>query len=494
MWPFKKRHRPPQHSRAFAGARTGRLYDEWRTESQSINHEILRDGRRLIKRARDLAKNHDYTARFLGLAATNVLGSTGLRLRSRVPSGKAPGQGIDKGAATAIETAWAAWSRRCDVTGRNRRADVERLFLLCLLRDGEAMLRHRATGPHAYSVQLIDPLLLDFELNRSKTHGDTEIVMGVEMDDDRMPLAYWFLADVKSPNEGIVQDSRNYNRVPADEIEHAFIINEVGQARGYSSLAPVMMRAHHLAAYEESVIVNARGSANTMGFFTRSESGEGYTGEGENADGDLQIESEPGSFHTLPAGVGLEVYKPEQPQQVYEEFVRSSLRGIAAGFNISYYSLANDLKEVNFATGRIGRNEDMEVWKGLQSFLVDYFERPVFEAWLDAQLTRGSLRVNNRPLRIADRERYQVADFVGRRWAGTEPLKEIQAHREGWELRTRTLSSIIREAGEDPETVFREWAEEKAKLEELNISISEAADITAPQVADDGDDDDDDKD
>ena len=73
----------------------------------------------------------------------------------------------------AIESAWAEWGRR----GNGERAgldwpDVEGIALDSLVRDGEILARLLpGEGPHAFQVQMLDPLLLDPAHNEDLPNG-----------------------------------------------------------------------------------------------------------------------------------------------------------------------------------------------------------------------------------------------------------------------------------------------------------------------------------
>ncbi len=75
--------------REFAAARIDRLTAAWMTESRRINDELVKDLDALRERARSLENNNDHAVRYLNMVETNVVGSTGPRLISKVDN--APG-------------------------------------------------------------------------------------------------------------------------------------------------------------------------------------------------------------------------------------------------------------------------------------------------------------------------------------------------------------------------------------------------------------------
>jgi capsid protein len=54
-----------------------------------------------------------------------------------------------------------------------------------------------------------------------------------------------------------------------------------------------------------------------MGFFV-SESGDEYQGDGNNPDGSLSMDVQPGQFAQLPAGVDFKSYDPQHPSTAFQ--------------------------------------------------------------------------------------------------------------------------------------------------------------------------------
>jgi len=69
--------------RSYAGANTGRLFSDFLTNSTSADAEIKDNIRVLRDRARELARNDSYIARYLNLMVSNVIGDSGVRISSK---------------------------------------------------------------------------------------------------------------------------------------------------------------------------------------------------------------------------------------------------------------------------------------------------------------------------------------------------------------------------------------------------------------------------
>lgn len=360
---------PRQAVRSFAAARVDRFTAGWYASIQSINNELRSDLDALRSRSRDLAKNNDYAKKFVALVVANVVGPNGFSFQSQVED--KPGQ-QDKLATDAIEAALARWSRRgvCEITGRMSFAEFQRNLLRCLAKDGEYLVRKvrgKAAGnSFGYALQLLDIDRLDTTYNQTGSEGRNAVVMGVEVDAYRRPVAYYLLT--QHPGEGI-GSQRQRERVPAADILHDFIPENPEQLRGIPWMSAAILSLHHLGKFEESALLAARKGADTLGFFV-SPNGEPPVVDGADGNGDPITVSVPGSYDTLPEGYDFRPYDSKYPDAMLGEFCKNYLRRISSGLNVAYNGLANDLEGVNFSSIRSGVLDEREQWMTLQLSLI----------------------------------------------------------------------------------------------------------------------------
>ena len=124
--------------RRFAAARIDRLTADWIATESSINEELRSDLNRLRSRGRELINNNDYAKKFAGMCADNIIGPNGFRLQARVED--QPGK-PDNLANDAIESAFARWCDRCDVTGKQSFRDFCETLIKGMPADGEFLVR-----------------------------------------------------------------------------------------------------------------------------------------------------------------------------------------------------------------------------------------------------------------------------------------------------------------------------------------------------------------
>jgi capsid protein len=144
----------------------------------------------------------------------------------------------------------------------------------------------------------------------------------------------------------------------------------------------------------------------------------------------------------------------------------------------NYSTMASDYEAINFSAGRLQKLDSNEMFKLIQTFDIDYAERPIFEAWLEMSLITGAI-----PLPLSKFDKFNNAVFQGRRWQGVDEVKEVNASA----LRVANhMSSLSRECadnGEDFEEIMFERAEEIMLQESLGIDPALTVDNPAQAAA-----------
>ncbi len=420
--------------RRFEAAQQSRLTYGWTTTNSAFNSELRMDLDALRARARDLAANNDYARKFLSMVQKNVVGPNGFTFQSLAVK---PDNTPDDSDRNAIEAALAEWSQpgECEVTGMLSLADVERVLMKAVARDGEALARavRDRKFRFGYRLQLLDIDRLDVRYNDTAPNGN-RIVMSVEIDAYGRPSAYWLLTrhpgDTQTANATGYADPLRRERIPAAEIFHLFIADRPEQIRGLPWMHTAMQRLQMLAGYEEAAIVAARTGAAKMGFFVSPDGTGTALADGKEAgsDGRFIADAEAGSFEVLPEGYDFKPWSPEYPTQNYDAFVKQCLRGLSSGLDVAYNTLANDLEGVNFSSIRSGTLEDRDQWMVLQGWLIGVFLRRVFGEWLETALLRGAIiDAYGTTLPASRIYKFRSHAWQGRRWDWVDPEKDINA-------------------------------------------------------------------
>jgi lambda family phage portal protein len=465
--PIFQRSAPPAVARPLAASKrsfkagvTDRLTSSWTVQDQTVNQSLLRFLRPMRARSRDFFRNNEYGRKFGALVKTNVVGHAGFALKFDCRREDGSPDRLDS---DVLLRAWKRFARRgqYEVTGRLSEALFDALALTMIARDGEVLVRLVAgadRGVHHFQLQLLPGHLLDEEMNRD-LGGGARIRMGVEFDAFMKPQAYHLRLQPKTADmHGAT--SQRYERVPADEILHLFVPEEVDQWRGVPWPFVGLRAARMLEQFDEAALVAANVGAAKMGFFQQQKDAEGAPTSSTETDGDDFItEAAPGSFDIIPEGYELTEWSPDYPNAVYDPFTKAVLRRISTGLLTSYHTLSGDLTDVNFSSIRSGTLDERELWKMLQGWYVSAAKEAIVEKWLarallfDAELKR---------LPYAKFEKFNSPVFTGRRWDWVDPQKDVNAATAAVALGIKSRAQVIRDQGNDPEQVWAELEHEQS--------------------------------
>jgi lambda family phage portal protein len=471
---------------AFPGAEIGRLVSNWTIEPGAINRWLRFELRTLRARSRQLARGEGYGAKFVRACVNNIAGPAPFILQAKIKQGrKSPGEaavGLDKDANAAIEAAWREWSKACEITGKLTLAELHRLAVRCLARDGEVfirILRGREFGPYGLKLQVLDIDRLDED--RNSEGAGAVVKMGVQLDQYGRPVAYHLLR--RNPGEyGLWSGSRTpreYEIIPADQVLHLFVPDWPEQVRGVPWMHAAMTRLYHLGGFEEAAVLAARIGASQMAVIERDPENPPATGPeglGDQTDaaGEPQMNIEAGTMRALPLGWKMsEGWQPKYPDAAVEPFIRSTLRGIAASVGMAYHAFANDPSNVNYSTARVALLEERDMWMSIQSWYCDHFCERVYSEFRSMAILMGKL-----PKEYAQ-ERFNAIRWQPKRWPWVDPRNETQANVEALGAKLTSRTRIVAEQGEDIEDVFEELAEEEALADQLGIEL-EAAEPPQP--------------
>ena len=465
--PFKAFGRKPA-KRGYGASATSRLLSDWTITNKTPDAELRTTLRTLRARSRDLERNNDYAKRFLAMVQANVVGSGGIKMQSRAknPDGK-----LDKPGNRIIEEFFKEWGRPgiCTVDGQQSWIDAQRLFIRSIARDGEVLFRfvtgRNAKNEFGFAIQFLEADWLDETFDEDLRNGNT-ISLSVEKDSFGRPVGYWLLS--KHPGDdksSLMVAGKERTRVSADELKHKYIIDRPGQTRGVPWMVSAMTRLQQLGGYEEAELIAARIGASKMGFIT-SEAGESFSGDDVDSDGAAIMDMEPGLIEELAQGTSFTPFDPQHPTSAFRDFVKTSLRGVAAGLGVSYNSLAQDLEGVNFSSLRHGNKDEQDHWKVLQTFAINHFCQIVFDGWLKSALLHNAIRL---PPDSFNKFRFPV--WQPRGWAFVDPMKEVKADIEAINAGLKSRQSVLSEQGRDLEETFEQIASENQMADEIGVPL-----------------------
>lgn len=449
--------------RVYAGANTGRLFNDFQATDTTADRELKDALRTLRNRSRDLARNNEYVKRYLELLKDNIVGHKGatLQVKALDPNGL-----LDNYGNSLIENAFKQWGRlgSCTLDGRLSWVDCQKLVVESLARDGEAfVVLHDFKG--SIALQFLEADKIDETLNQRLKNGG-EIRMGVELDGNYRPVAY-YVKNTANDIDGLGGTyGGKHTRIPAEKMVHVYRMLRAGQTRGEPWLAPALSSIKMLDGYREAAIVNARVGASKMGFFT-SPAGDGFVPDA--LDGEVPIMSaDSGSFVQLPEGVSFQSFDPQYPNGEFDVFHKSVLKGIASALGVSYTSLANDLEATSYSSIRSGSLLERDTYQNHQAFFIDHFIRPVYEKWLMVKLGSDSF---NLPERKFDKFA-NASEFRCRAWSWVDPQKEMTAAITGLQSGILSLQDVASTYGKDTEELLAQIQRDRSLMEQFGVSYA----------------------
>lgn len=456
----------PNHKRIgfrqYAASIIDRLTSSWGILNTTADADLRYSIANIRARARELSQNNDYARRYLQLVVTNLIGPAGVTLQNKAVDNNGA---LDKVANTQIEAGFKDWAWYAGADGRLSWLDIQRIITESVARDGEVlvrMIKGKAAGnKYNFALQVLEADHLDEQWNIPERN----IRMGIEYDTNGKPIAYHIWK--YHPYEFGIQTRQNERlRISADEIIHIYYKERPSQSRGVSWMHSAMTRLKHLDKYEEAEIVAARVAASKMGFYI-TPTGDDYSGD-KDADNAVLQSAEPGHFEQLPEGWDFKTFDVNHPSGNLQPFIKSTLRGIAAGLNVSYNALASDLEAVSYSSLRYGSLDERDYWMTRQTWMIHTLCVPIFEAWLDMALAFGSINLPHSKI-----DKFNSPYFSARRWQWVDPEKDINAAVIAINNGLKTRTSTLAEVGLDFEETVDRLAYEQEYMKLKGVSTAQ---------------------
>lgn len=472
----KRKKAPRAPSAAYEAAQTSR-YRRTRHRTESVNEVVQRDGPKLRAHIRWLEQNHDLARGAIRVLVNNTVGPSGIGVE---PQPRREDGTIHVAYAKALRAAWFDWQRRPEVTGRFAWPKAQRMLARAWFRDGEsfaqelsgpvALLNHGTQVP--YSLELLEADMFPLEFN-DQAKG---IRQSVERDAWGRPRAFW--AYKSDPTEGLrLPVAHDLKRITADRVLQLATFDRIGQVRGVSEFASVLLRLDDIKDYEESERIAAKIAARITAVIKKG-SPDMYDPARESVARDeagnivpRELRLEAGTIID-DLGVGEEVgmLETNRPNPNLITFRQGQLRAVAAGVGASYSSLARDYS----GTYSAQRQELVEQWVHYATLTDEFtgmFVRPVWESFVLAADLSGAVRIpRDVPVHLAD-----DALFVGQSMPWIDPVKEATA----WETLVRagfaSEVEVMRKRGVNPRDVLEQITEYRREAREHGLVFTSDA-------------------
>lgn len=463
LFDFFKKKKQKQQKRSFDAARGGNNTFNIGYNKIKYNQDIFNQLNNLRSASRQAFQNDSYFKRYVNIMKQNVIGADGFQLQNRSIVNGIQNTMINTG----IEESWREFISvgNCDVTKKLSLNDILYSIVSSEITDGECFIRlvKNYNNKFGFAIQLIDVNAINTQYNDASRN----IIMGIRYDDFNAPVSYF--VSTKSAGTETNGDVLIYKEIPASEMIHIYDLEFIGQTRGVPKSAPVLVNLHNLKEFMVNANVNAAIGASKLAAIRASEDA--------SFDEAIEFDDSNGGFLRLMPGEELQAWDPKFPDDI-NPFIKATIRNIAAGFNISYHTLAGDLESVNYSSARVGLIEDREHYKRYQKMIINQFLIPLFNAFIEQQTLMRTIKGVN----ASNYRELSKPNFMPKGFAWVDPIKEIESQSAAISSGLKTFSDIAAENGYDRDELISKLVEDqlavndafvKAGLTPLNLIKSE---------------------
>lgn len=435
-----------EHIRSYDAASRGRRTSNWNARGTSSNSEIHAAASTLRNRSRDLSRNNPFAKKAVQSISNNTIG-TGIRAKIT---------GTNKAKTSKVTKAWTEWSdsTECDNESRKTLSGIQKMVMRAVVESGDCLILKRidraAKNPLKLVVLEID--YLDMNKNSTRTNEDGSYdFLGIRFSKTGKRIGYW-LYDVHPGETGLMNMAKS-RLVPASSVIHVFEQLRPGQQLGVPYGVSAFLRVRDVDEYNDAQVVRQKLAA-CFSVFIRTDMSINSTNERDEME-----RVEPGMIQQLGSGEDVQFATPPSVEN-FEEFHRTMMYGIGAGYGLTYQALTGDYSQVNFSSGKMGHiefNRNIEDWQW--NMIIPQFLMPVWNWFVEAAELKGidttSVTTGWTPPR---REMIDVA-------------KEAKGYKELIRMGLISMQDAIAEQGYQPEEVVAEIVEWNKMLDNNGIKL-----------------------
>jgi lambda family phage portal protein len=428
--------------RKYEAAEKGRRNDQWGSNANSSDIEVGSSLASLRNQSRKLVRDNPWVKRAIDVLTNNVIGD-GITATPSLNNER-------------LKKEWEEWAltTECDFDGVHNFYGLQDMVMRAVFESGEGLLRIRRVKNKKFPIQfqLLESDFIDTDGHNGGIYRNSAgEQLGLKLDQSGRVIGYWLF----NTHPG----GDNYNLksflVPAEEIIHVFRPLRPGQKRGVPEGTSAMLRAKNLDEYEDAQLERQKIAACFTAFVSNTTTVP--LGGGLKPQTSFDIERlEPGMLQYLGPNETVTFGNPP-PAEGYDPYVKTVLRGIAAGYGISYEALSNDYSQVNFSSGRMGGMEMNRNIKKIQEQVII----PMFCDRVWAEFVKVfSMKVGM----IESKVQWTVPKRVM-----IDPVKEIKAMIDEVRAGFKSWEEAVKENGYDPTTVANEIKRNQDLFDSLGL-------------------------
>lgn len=277
------------------------------------------------------------------------------------------------------------WWNVCDADGRTDFGGLIAQAYRAMVVDGECLMVFRQR-PGGLRLQLMPAEQLDESLTR-ELGGGAYIAAGVEFNAQGERVAYWIRPFVPTQQ---FETWAPPVRVDAADVLHLMRADGIGQVRGVSWLAPVMLKLADLGLLSDALLKGFQVAAMHAGFLEDANSAAQLPMDGEQTGDTLDVSLEPGVVRRLPPGYKINFNNPQAAQQSVE-FLTAMIEEIAAGLGVPAFMVSANVSRANYSSLRAALITFKAQLEALQfNVLVPQLLAPIWRRWVLTEQLQGN--------------------------------------------------------------------------------------------------------
>ena len=408
----------PEKTRGYDAGRYDRFAREVRHGRTSL--ETIQAAPQARSKARYFAANDAHASAGVNALATYLWGS-----------GAVPAH-----ADADLVAAFLQWWDDCDADGRTNFGGLIRLAIQALIVDGECFVvfRQRADG---LKLQLMPGEQVDESLTR-ELGGGAHITGGIEFNAQGERVAYHIRPHLPTQQ---FETWAPPVRVDAADVLHLMRPDGVGQIRGVSWLAPIMLKLADLGLLSDALLKGFQVAAMHAGFIEDANGVSQLPFDGDKSGDALDVSLEPGVVRRLPPGHKITFNNPQAAQQSVE-FMTAMTEEIAAGLGVPAFMVSGTVSRANYSSLRAALITFKASLEALQfNVIVPQLLAPIWRRWTLTRQLRG------------EEDGGEAAEWRFPAMPEADPLKALQATKLALDSKLMSRKEAIAARGESIERV-----------------------------------------
>ncbi len=361
--------------RGYNAAAGGRRNDGFFTTNTSGAQEASRASGKLGEVGQELVRNNPLARRAKRVWANNVVGK-GIQIDLTSSS---------KARARREMEAFNTWfeSTDCDFEGHNTGYGLQWLWMTTVVESGGVFIRRHILPPSSrleikLQLQTLEQDNLDKGKN-SRTETAT-IIDGIQYNGDGQIEGYWFFTE---PTNTRLIGQRVSKFYRAELITHIYDKERAGTHLGISWFAATANDLNNYSTYMDAKLMQQQIAACFALIVENSDQNVGVGG----GTPDLPTTIEPAMIEHVKQGAVPHVITPPKADNS-STFDVGLKRDMAAGLGLTYEQFTGDYSLVNFASGRMGKNEFGQELDHVQQHMMKPALDKVFR-WFDLAYQLG---------------------------------------------------------------------------------------------------------